>query len=366
MKKHISILLPNLRGGGAERVTVNLVNGLIQRGFKVDIVLLSADGEFLNNLSPEVRVIDLKVKRMRGLLFPLIRYLFVERPSAMLACMWPLTSIAVLAIKLCFSNVRLIVVEHTTWSRDITCKSIFKRWWIAKLMHYTFPSANGIVAVSKGAADDLAQFAKISRSTITVIYNPVVGDDKINSSYPMHPLDWSVGKHFKILAVGTLAPIKDYSTLLNAVAQLRQKINARLLILGEGSCRAILEEDIKRLGLTNSVFMPGFTKDISAYYIQADLHVLSSLCEGLPTVIIEALASGTPVVSTDCPSGPREILSEGRFGQLVPVGDVSALAEAMAFSLNSTHDTPALKLRAQDFTINKAVSFYEEMLFPKI
>jgi glycosyltransferase involved in cell wall biosynthesis len=233
-------------------------------------------------------------------------------------------------------------------------------------MHYTFPSANGIVAVSNGAADDLAQFAKISRNTITVIYNPVVGDDKINSSYPMQPLDWSVGKHFKILAVGTLAPIKDYSTLLNAVAQLRQKINARLLILGEGSCRAILEEDIKRLGLTNNVFMPGFIKDISPYYIQADLHVLSSLGEGLPTVIIEALASGTPVVSTDCPSGPREILSEGRFGQLVPVGDVSALAEAMAFSLNSTHDTPALKLRAQDFTINKAVSFYEAMLFPKI
>jgi glycosyltransferase involved in cell wall biosynthesis len=117
--------------------------------------------------------------------------------------------------------------------------------------------------------------------------------------------------------------------------------------------------------LDGFVFMPGFAKDLSSYYQHADLHVLSSTGEGLPTVIIEALAAGTPVVSTDCPSGPREILSDGKFGSLVPVGDATALAAAMADSLAVTHDKAALKLRAQDFSIDKAVDQYLALLFPK-
>ena len=137
-----------------------------------------------------------------------------------------------------------------------------------------------------------------------------------------------------------------------------------MLILGEGNCRAALEAQAQQLGIEASVFMPGFVKDTSSYYQQADLHVLSSTGEGLPTVIIEALAAGTPVVSTDCPSGPREILSDGKFGYLVPVGDAVALAVAMAESLSATHDTAALKARAQDFSIDKAMDQYEALLFP--
>lgn len=361
----ISIVLLNLRAGGAERVAVNLANGFVQRGYAVDMVLLSATGEFLADLLPGIRVVDLKVKRLRSALFPLVRYLRQSRPVALLACMWPLTVFALLARTLSRVPTRVLVAEHTTWSRSELLARWSVGWQVRTSMHRFFPGADGIVAVSQGAADDLARFANLDRKSITVIYNPVVGDAKPPASAPFAPAGWWTGPHSKVLAVGTLKTIKDYATLLQAFARLRQQVDARLLILGEGECRPALEARARQLGIEASVFMPGFVRDISPYYQNADLHVLSSTGEGLPTVIIEALAVGTPVVSTDCPSGPREILRDGQFGRLVPVGDVVALATAMAESLVATHDSAALKARAQDFSIDKATDRYLELLFPQ-
>ncbi|PUA16914.1 glycosyltransferase [Glaciimonas sp. PCH181] len=360
----VSFFLPDLRGGGAERVTVNLANSFAQRGYKVDMVLLSATGEFLADLRPEIHVVDLQVVRLRSAIFPLVRYLRQARPTAILACMWPLTVITLWARFLSRVPVRVVVAEHTTWSRSELLRRRSVGWQVRTSMHRVFPGADGIVAVSQGAAEDLARFANLNRNAITVIYNPVVGDEKPPASDALGPTGWWTGAHHRVLAVGTLKVIKDYVTLLNAFAILRQGCDARLLILGEGECRPALEAEVRRLGIEGSVFMPGFVKDASPYYQQADLHVLSSTGEGLPTVIIEALATGTPVVSTDCPSGPREILSDGKFGRLVPVGDAAALAAAMAESLAATHDHAALKARAQDFSIDKAVDQYEELLFP--
>jgi glycosyltransferase involved in cell wall biosynthesis len=361
--KTTAIFLPDLRGGGAERVAVNLANELVARGHAVDMVLLSATGEFLSALRPEVKVVDLKVGRVRWALGPLVRYLRSRRPSAMLACMWPLTILAPLARMIAKVPARLIVAEHTTWSRSELLKRPTLGWQIRASMHLFFQRVNAIVTVSEGAADDLARFAHLNRKTITVIYNPVVGDEKSLSTEPLEPGDWWSGTHKRLLAVGTLTRVKDYTTLLNALALLRQKVDARLLILGEGECRDSLRAHVKQLGVEASVFMHGFVSDPSPYYSRTDLHVLSSTSEGLPTVIIEALAAGAPVVSTDCPSGPREILSDGRFGRLVPVGDVAALATAMQASLSETPDRVALKLRSQDFSIDKAVDQYERLLF---
>ena len=364
-KKLIAILLPDLRGGGAERVVVNLANSFAQRGYAVDMVLLSATGEFLADLLPGIRVVDLKVKRLRGALLPLVRYLSQSSPAALLTCMWPLTVFALLARTLTRVSTRVLVAEHTTWSRSELLSRWSVGWQVRTSMHRLFPKAEGIVAVSQGAADDLARFANLDRKSITVIYNPVVGKAKPPASAPLAPAGWWTGPHRKVLAVGTLKTIKDYATLLQAFARLRQQVDARLLILGEGECRSALEAQVRQLGIGASVFMPGFVKDITPYYQQADLHVLSSTGEGLPTVIIEALAVGTPVVSTDCPSGPREILCHGQFGRLVPVGDAAALALAMSDSLAATHDTAALKARAQDFSIDKAVDQYLDLLFPQ-
>ena len=363
--KRLAILLPNLHGGGAERVAVNLANDFAQRGYSVDMVLLSATGEFLADLLPGIRVVDLKVSRLRNTLFPLMRYLHQTRPAALLACMWPLTVLALLARTLSRVPTRVLVAEHTTWSRAEIASSSWGRWKVGNTMHYAFPGADGIVTVSNGAANDLACFANLDRKSITVIHNPVVGDAKPSASVPLLPAGWWIGPHRKVLAVGTLKAIKDYPILLIAFAQLRQCVDARLLILGEGECRSALEVQARQLGIEASVFMPGFVKDISPYYQQADLHVLSSTGEGFGNVIVEALAVGTPVVSMDCPSGPREILCDGQFGCLVPVGDASALAAAMADSLAATHNTAALKARAQDFSIDKATDRYLELLFPQ-
>lgn len=362
----IAIFLPDFRGGGAERVALNLANGFIRRGYEVDMVVLSATGVFLADLLPQVRVVDLQVRRMRWAVPALVRYLRQSRPAALLACMWPLTVFALLARTLSRVPTRVLVAEHTTWSRSELLARWSVGWQVRTSMHRFFPGAGGIVAVSQGAADDLARFAKLDRNAITVIYNPVVGDEKAPASEPLAPAGWWTGTHRRVLAVGTLKSIKDYTTLLAAFAQLRHHVDARLLILGEGECRSALEAQVRQLGLTDSVFMHGFVKDLPPYYQHADLHVLSSTGEGFGNVIVEALEAGTPVVSTDCLSGPREILCDGQFGRLVPVGDAAALAVAMAESLAAQHDTAALVARAQDFSIDKAVDRYEELLFPRL
>lgn len=362
----LSILLPDLCSGGAERVCVNLANALYQRGYAVDMVLLKAEGALLGALDQGVRVVDLKVHRVRWALLPLVSYLRRERPAALLANMWPLTLNAVWARALARVPARLILAEHTTWSQSELLARPTVGWQVRHTMHRFFPGADGIVAVSRGAADDLARFADLQRSSINVIYNPVVDTAKPPiSSLPAVPTGWCQGSHQRLLAVGTLKTIKDYATLLEAVAMLRRTVDARLLILGEGECRAELEAHARHFGIDGEVFMPGFVVDPAPYYRHAHLHVLSSTGEGLPTVLIEALAAGTPVVSTDCPSGPREILADGQFGRLVPVGDAAALATAMAESLATTHDRATLMGRAQHFSIDRAVDQYLALLFPQ-
>lgn len=362
---HIALLLPDLRGGGAERVAINLANRWISHGHAVDVVLMSQKGIFLADLNPKVRIIDLQVKRARGVLFPLIRYLRHTRPNSLLACMWPLTVIAVWARALACVQTRLIVAEHTTWSRSKLLERPTVGWQVRTSMHYTFPKADGILAVSQGAADDLARFAKLDRQSISFIYNPVAGDEKsLGSIRLFQPESWWLGDHRKVLAVGTLKAIKDYATLLNAFEKLRHRLDARLLILGEGECRIDLEAQVCALGIVQSVFMPGFVKDPAPYYQHADLHVLSSTGEGFGNVIVEALAAGTPIVSTDCPSGPREILCDGKYGRLVPVGDADALAQAMQAALAESPDREALKARARDFAVDKIADEYLDVMLP--
>lgn len=358
----IAIMLPDLRGGGAERVAVNLANALSTRGYRVDMVVMCRSGELLDALSPQVRVVSLDAPRVRQVLWPLWRYIRFAQPVAVLANMWPLTVMAVLAKRMAGVGTRLVVAEHTTWSRSELLARPTVGWQVRTSMHHVFPHADGIVAVSQGAADDLAQFAQLDRQSIQVIYNPVVSALPDRAPVECDPAAWWQGGHRRLLAVGTLKSIKAYDTLIDAFARLCSRVDARLLILGEGSERNALEAQVKRLGLQGQVFLPGFVKDPGPFYQRADLFVLSSYAEGFGNVVVEALAAGTPVVSTDCPSGPREILADGRFGQLVPVGDAAALADAMAQSLASEHDHDSLKRRALDFSIDKAVDQYEALL----
>jgi len=360
----ISLLLPNLRGGGAERVAVNLANSFYLRGFEVDMVLLSSHGEFITDLNPSVPIIDLKSERIRFAAIPLVRYLREHKPDVLLAFMWPLTVTAIWSTLVSGVSTRVVICEHTTWSEDPITRSFLKKLFLKLSMRFSFRRANSVVAVSSGAADDLVSLARIKRSRISVIYNPITSGVFEIGTAALSPEGWWLGNHRRILAVGELKPIKDFRTLIYAFDILRKSIDARLLIAGEGNCRAELEQLIKTLNLAGAVFLTGFIKSLAPYYKKSDLFVLSSKGEGFGNVIVEALEAGTPVVSTDCKSGPREILADGKYGKLVPVGNRDAMARAMADSLLLSHDTELLKKRAQDFSIDKAVNKYLAIFFP--
>lgn len=362
----IAILLPDLRGGGAERVNINLANAFVARGFAVDMVLMHAAGEMLPQLDQRVRVVDLGAKRVRNLFFPLVRYIRSNHPASMLACMWPLTIVAVLARWYANSPLRLVLAEHTTWSVARIAQRPLTRLIIKLTMRFLYPQANAVVAVSRGAGLDLERMAGMPEETVHTIYNPLIDPRKAPPESPVSPAGWITGPHKRVLAAGTLTEIKDYPTLIQAFALLKNSVDARLLILGEGAQRAALEALISELDLVDAVLMPGFVSNPSAYFAHADLHVLSSIGEGLPSVIVEALEQGTPVVSTDCPSGPREILDNGHYGALVPVADAPALAEAMRHSLTTSHDTETLKARAREFSIEPAVDLYLALLLPGV
>lgn len=356
----ISLLLPDMGFGGAERVNLNLANAFAERGLHVDVVLMKAAGDFLPLLDPRVRVVDLGRARARHLLLPLTRYLRERQPDALLANMWPLTGISILARTLARSRTRVVAVEHTSWSGDAHPRA---SGLTVAMMRVLLPRADAALAVSAGAADDLMRFAGLPAGSVGVIHNPIVAKLGTDPAEAL-PDPWEGGPQKRILAVGELKSEKDLPTLLRAFAILRRSVDARLILLGDGALRSSLEALVGALGLGPHVRMPGFDPCPARYYAHADLFVLSSHQEGFGNVIVEALEQGTPVVSTDCRSGPREILMDGEFGRLVPIRDPDALAEAMKASLSARHDPGRLKARAQDFSIDAIADQYLRILLP--
>lgn len=359
----VAIYLPSLSGGGAERVMLNLAVEFSRRDIQVSIVLAHADGPYLASVPSGIRIVDFGRPRVRRSLVPLVRYLRRERPAAMLAAMTHANIIALLARRIAGVPARLVVSEHNVLSR-ITRAS---RLWRGKLLpcfaRKCYPWADGIVAVSSGVADDLARVTGLRRDQISVIYNPVVSDALAErASQPVDHPWFAAGQPPVILAVGRLAPQKDFPTLLRAFAQGRSQHGANLMLLGEGDERPRLEQLVDRLGIRAHVQMPGFVDNPLSCMARAAVFVMSSVHEGLPTVLVEALACGTPVVSTDCPSGPAEILRNGEYGMLVPVGDVGALERGITETLGGVVDRTRLTRRAQDFRVGASADAYLRLL----
>jgi glycosyltransferase involved in cell wall biosynthesis len=231
------------------------------------------------------------------------------------------------------------------------------RWrHLAPLLARMYPRLDALIAVSNGVADELARATGLPREGIAAIYNPVVSPRIAEwaAEPAAHPWLAPARDRPVLLGVGRLAAMKDFPTLLRAFATLRAQRTARLVILGDGLHRPWLTWLIRRYGLTGDVDLPGWAANPYAFYARADQFVLSSRSEGLPNALLEAMACGCPVVSTDCPSGPREILDGGRYGPLVPVGDPTALARAMAQTLDAPPDPATLEARAQDFSMDRS------------
>ena len=363
LNNRIALFLPSLEGGGAERVMVNLAQGFAAEKREVDLVLVKAEGTYLDLVPDNVRIIDLKGSRVITSLFRLAGYLRKEKPVSLLSAMDHANVIAILARWIAGVSTRIVVSVHSTLSVEVEkAKS-----WRGKIMPWfinkTYPKADAIIAVSTGVAEDLNQETQLPLQAIKVIYNPVVTSELQQKKQEALNHPWfKENQPPVLLAVGRLSEQKDFTTLLNAFAIIRKKSECRLIILGEGEQRKQLEALVDHLQLNDDVQMPGFVKNPYAYMAQADVFILSSAWEGLVTVLIEALACGTPVVSTDCPSGSSEILEAGKYGRLVPVGDARALAEAVITTMEENVDPNRLIARANDFTQETSVTQYLAVL----
>jgi glycosyltransferase involved in cell wall biosynthesis len=352
------------KGGGVQRGRVTIANALRERGLAVTCVLPEAKGPFLEQLAPSVTLVDLKTRRPHTLVRRLARYLRTERPAALIVSQQHAIVAALLARRLAGVDVPLTAIQHNTLS-ELCAQSRRRtvRWLLPWAARFLFRFADQVCAVSAGVARDLAAVTGLPLGAIRVVYNPTVRPEiaELAAQNSGHP--WLDAKDRPVvLGAGNLIPIKDFGLLIRAFAQVRRTRPARLVILGEGDERPGLERLSRELGVAADVDLPGFTPNPYAFMARADLFVLSSRVEGMPNTVIEALACGCPVVATDCPSGPAEILENGRYGPLVPVGDDAALAAAIEASLEAVPDREELRRRAADFSVERAVDRYLDLL----
>ena len=362
MYKRLAIFVHSLYGGGAERAMLNLARGFSEQGIQVDLVLLRVEGDYLSQLSPEVRIIDLGGRRLWQSLPALARYLKKEKPPVMLSTLDD-TNIAALCVRrLIGSKTRLVVNVQNTISQDTKTSGQLKIKLMPLLIRWFFPWADAVVPVSNGVGDDLVELG-VDRRLIHVIPNPVITPEVFQKHD--EPIDhpWFAPDQLPvILGVGRLNQQKNFSILIRAFAKVRQQRPCRLVILGQGEELPTLKKMIQELGLEDVVDLPGFVSNPYAYMARSAVFALSSIFEGLPSVLIEALAMGTSVVATNCKSGPMEILENGKYGQLVEVNDVEELATAIAKTLETPMDPDILRQRAREFTLERAIAKYSQVL----
>ncbi len=360
----LAVLISFSGEGGVERMVTNLVAEFARRpDLVVDLVLLRDDSRHLQDLPDNIRVVRLGV-RHSGLSLPaIVRYLRRARPAALLVAKDRAGRAALLARMLAGVSTRIVLRLGTTLSEALQDRSGLTRWLRYWPIRRLYPRLERIVAVSQGVADDIAAIAGLPSERILVIRNPVITPqlETLAAAPVNHP--WlAPGTPPVVLGIGRLTRQKDFPTLIRAFAQVRRQRPLRLILLGEGRDREALEALARREGVEADVAMPGFQANPYAWLSRARLFVLSSRWEGSPNALTEAMALGVPVVATDCPSGPRELLQGGVHGPLVPVGDVDALAAAMLQVLD--HPLPAETLRdaVQEYRAEVSAGRYLEAL----
>jgi glycosyltransferase involved in cell wall biosynthesis len=374
--RHLALFFSGFTGGGAQRRMLILAAGFAERGHRVDVVVPRAEGSFRAQLPASARLVALTarfgrlpgVRTRRGLWVlaatrALAGYLARERPDALLSASNPANLAALWARRLARSGARVVVSVNVPLGAATGER---QRAWgplLRALVRRSYGRADAIVANTQGIAVDLEERLAPPRPPIVTIYNPlpVAEIQKRAHAGVDHP--WLArGAPPLILAVGKLKLQKDFATLIRAFERVRAQRPAHLVILGEGEERARLEALARELAVAGDVALPGFAPNPFAWMSRASVFVLSSAWEGFSNVLAEALACGCPVVSTDCPSGPAEILEYGRHGALVPVADAGALADAILATLEKPSDPERLRARAASFSVDTAVDRYLEVL----
>lgn len=363
--RRVAICVPNLNEGGAERSAIALANGLVDRGFYVDLVVFSFSGALIDSLDRRVRAVDLKSTRVLNGIPSFFSYLTRQKPDVVVSF---LVNFYISVLKLFFGDIiKCFVSEHSTLSVQVRNQRSLVRKAFMVLSAFLYPLCDGVIAVSRGVAGDLVSKFFVPRDKIHVVYNPACRPDAVPLSLggPNHP--WFHDDIPVLVSMGRLVWEKDYPTLLKAVKRVSSSKRVRLIILGDGPLRVDLERLVSRLCISQDVFFAGRVDNPFPYLAAADLYVSSSKCEGLGNALIEALSVGTPVLSTDCPHGPAEILGFGKFGSLVPVGDDVIMAQEIESLLSHKRWTrDYLMKRAQRFSVGKIVDSYEGILLDSL
>ncbi|MGK2908827.1 MAG: glycosyltransferase [Sphingobium sp.] len=351
----LALYMTEFASGGVQRMNLNLAPRFMAAGFDVTFVVHEAKGALVDSVPPGVKVHSLDAPRARNAVRPLAAYLKAARPDIIVSSLGQPNLIALLANRIAGKPSKVIVSQRNHLTRQAREMPDWQYKVLPFLYRQFLHHADGIIAVSEGLADDLVVITGLPRERMTVIYNPAVPDDiDARAAEPVeHP--WFTAKLPVVIAIGRMVAVKDYATMISAVARVPE---AHLMILGEGPQLGELEAQVAQLGIAHRVAFLGFRDNPFAYLARASTFVLSSRHEGFGNVIAEALACGTPVVTTDCESGPAEIVDQGRYGRLVPVGDVAALAAALQDSLTETHDKAMLKARGQSFSVDRAADAY--------
>ncbi len=366
-KRRIVLYFPMLAGGGAERLYLNLTPYFIVAGWDVVFLVDKLGGALVGSVPKGAQLVQLDADRLRHSLPKLIGYLRREPPDILLSSISPNNAAVLLAKLVTLIRTRFLITQHNTLSRETNNGGIYRILPFA--FRFLLRFADDVVAVSRGVAVDLARSTGFDAAKIVVIPNGVVTDDFAARAGAACPHPWlpPTGEPV-LLGVGRLTPQKDFATLIRAFAELRRSRPAKLIILGEGPERADLTALAHSLGVAESIDMPGYVANPLPYISNANVLVLSSAYEGFGLVLAEALACGTPVVSTNCDHGPAEILDGGRYSALVPVGDWSSMASAIEATLDQPPARSILQARGDDYSIAACAARYldlfEAMLRP--
>ena len=362
MEAKIALFVGSLEGGGAERAMLDIGRGLARRGFVVDLVLVRPVGPYMEDVPDSVRVVALNTRGLLATLPALMNYLRHRQPSLLLSTLTSCNVAALLARVQLRRCLPVIVRQASHYSMASAVLPYRGRVALA-VERALWRFADAVVTNSYAVAADLKRIAPAISPRVRVIRNPVVCPDL--SARAMEPVDhpWlSEDEVPVVLAAGSLGPIKDHATLLKAFALVAGERPARLVIIGEGGQRDHLLALAHELRIADKVDLPGFQRNPFAWMARARVFVMSSLFEGAPNALVQAMACGTAVVSTDCPGGTREILGDGAWGALTPVGDHPALAAAISEALDNPMAADELIGRASDFSAESSINGYEDAI----
>lgn len=367
MKKNsICFFAPNLKGGGAERVISILANLSDNSNYDITIILAHAEGPYLKDINSSINIIDLKLEKISHTLQYLIRFLRSNKPDILFSSHIHSSIIAIWAVKLARVTTHTIIRQPTMLKPTLHKKETLKSKVVNKIFCKTIALADTIVVTNKAMYDEFLLLTNINSQKIHIIPNPVPIDRIKDKSLEMvdHPWLQENKKIPVILSAGRLVEVKDFKTLLRAIKQLNRTTRARLIILGEGPLKDELKSYINQLNIEHLVDMPGFKTNPYSYMKNADVYVMSSLWEGFPNSLIESMACGTTVVSTDCEGGAAEILDFGQYGALVPVGNHIEMAGAILDSLSKSNTSRA-SAYIERFSERKVFNMYKT-LFDKV